>query len=365
MQRQPFLTSLVGLLQPTSSEYAQAMARVVIVAGSLWFAFSGFYAAHAPDDAAVQMGRLVAVAAACVSVLILASLMLRPEDSVLRRLIGITHDCCAVSVALYLGGDTTAPFSVIYLVIILANGFRFGAPYLAYAALCSFIGFGLIHLFSPYWVANLGLTTNVMLALTVVPAYIYRLLNTLQRARVELERRATHDSLTGLMNRAGFEQQLEAFVTPRADGQVLVYFDLDRFKAVNDGAGHAAGDKLLVAVARIVRDCVRTDDICGRLGGDEFCILLQECPLPLGAQIATRLRMRIHDYALSWGGKKYSVGASVGVVSSLSIEDGPAFLRLADAACYAAKNAGRNNIHVIDATRTRVNTGEIRALHLE
>lgn len=366
MQRQGFLTSLGSRLWRRSDpEYHQAVARVVIVAGALWYAFSPYYAGHAPDAAAVRFGRWMALGAGVLSALILLSIPRWPGPSVARRLIGITHDVCANSVAMYLGGATTGFFAVVYVVIILASGVRFGAAYLAYAALCSLAGFGLIHMFSPYWEANFALTVNVVLVLTVVPAYMYPLISSRQLARVELERRATHDALTGLMNRAGFEQQLEKLVVPRVPGQVLVYFDLDRFKAVNDAAGHAAGDRLLVGVAHIVRDCVRGEDVCARLGGDEFCVLLQQCPLPLGTQIATRLKERIHAYQLGWGGEKYSVGASVGVVSSVSVEDGPSFLRLADAACYAAKNAGRNTIHVVDTARLRIDTGELRALHLD
>jgi diguanylate cyclase (GGDEF)-like protein len=353
------------LWRRSDPDYHQALARVVIVSGALWFAFSPFFAEHAPDAAAVRLGRLMALSAGIVTALILLSFTRWPQPSVARRLIGITHDVCANSVAVYLGGAGTGFFSVIYVVIILASGVRFGAPYLAYAALCSLVGFGLIHTFSPYWGSNFALAINVMLVLTVVPAYLYPLIRARQQARLELERRATHDSLTGLMNRAGFEQQLEQLVVPRLPGQVLIYFDLDRFKAVNDVAGHAAGDRLLFDVARIVRECVRSDDVCGRIGGDEFAVLLQQCPLALGTQIATRIKERIHEYRLGWDGQRYSVDASVGVVSSVSVEDAPSFLRLADAACYAAKNAGRNTIHVVDTARLKVDTGELRALHLK
>jgi Amt family ammonium transporter len=109
---------------------------------------------------------------------------------------------------------------------------------------------------------------------------------------------------------------------------------------------------------------VRQDDVCGRIGGDEFCVLLRDCPMPLGTQIANRIRDRIDAYTMPWSGKGYSVGASIGVVSARSAEDGPSFLRLADAACYAAKNAGRNTVHVIDTARMHLDTGEIRALRV-
>ena len=366
MPRRARLISLaVRLWRRSDPEYRQALARVCIVAGALWYAFSSFFATHAPSETAIVVSRWTAVGAGVVSASILLSILYRPGESRIRRLAGITHDIVANSITMSLGGEATAFFSVIYVVVILASGVRFGVGYLSYAALCSLVGFGLLHRFSPYWGANLALTVNVVLVLTVVPAYMYRLIKARQQGREELERRATHDSLTGLMNRAGFETQLEKLVVPGTPDQVLIYLDLDRFKAVNDSAGHAAGDKLLAEVANILRDCVRDEDVSARIGGDEFCVFLRECSLPLGQQIATRVKDRIHDFRMEWGGQRYSVGASIGVVSSSSAEDGPTFMRLADAACYAAKNAGRNTVFVVDASRSRMDTGEIRALHLD
>jgi diguanylate cyclase (GGDEF)-like protein len=358
-----FTSSGSGLWRRADPDFQQALARLAIVAGALWFSFTDFFAAHALDVAAVAIGRWAAVAVGVVSLLILASILRWPGASVTRRIIGITHDITANAVAMYVGGQATAFFAVIYVVIVLASGVRFGAFYLGYAALCSLAGFGVVYALSPYWAANHTLSLNTVLVLTVVPAYMFRLILWRQRTREDLERRAMHDALTGLMNRAGFEQELERLVRPGAYDQVLVYLDLDRFKSVNDAAGHAAGDALLVQIAGIVRECVRQDDVCGRIGGDEFCVLLRNCPMQLGTQIATRIRDRIHSHTMQWSGEGFSVGASIGVVSSRSAEDGPSFLRLADAACYAAKNAGRNTVHVIDTARMHLDTGQIRSLH--
>jgi diguanylate cyclase (GGDEF)-like protein len=343
----------------------QALARMVIVAGALWFAFSGFYIRHAPDATSVLVGRWAALIASTIALLLLVSIVRRPGKSVVRRAIGITHDILAISIAMFLGGAATAFFAVIYVVVILASGVRFGSGYLGYAALCSLACFALVHAFNPYWEQNVALSINTVLVLTVVPAYMYRLIKARQQARLDLERRATHDSLTGLMNRAGFEQQLEELIVPGAADQVLIFIDLDRFKAVNDAAGHAAGDRLLVDVSHIVRESVRAEDICGRMGGDEICVFLRDCPMTLGMQIATRIKDRIQDHRITWSGAEYGVGASIGIVSSRSIDDGPSLLRLADAACYAAKNAGRNYIHAVDTARTRMDTGQLRALRPE
>jgi diguanylate cyclase (GGDEF)-like protein len=351
--------------QRSDPERRQAIARVVFVAGALAYAFSDLYALNAPSNLALQLGQRTALAAGVVSALILLSFRRWPGESRTRRVIGIWHDISVLSVAMYVGEQATAFLAVIYVVIILASGVRFGVGYLALAALGSLAGFGTVYAFGPYWQANFALSLNVVLVLTVVPAYMYRLIYFRQQSRQELERRATHDSLTGLMNRAGFENKLEESVSPGAPDQVLIYFDLDRFKAVNDGAGHAAGDKLLGDVAGILRECVRSHDVCGRIGGDEFCVFLQGCSLSLGREIAGRIKDRIHAHQMAWRGRQYSVDASIGVVSSRSAEDGPSFLRLADAACYAAKNAGRNQIYVVDTARMRMDTGRIRALNLD
>ena len=122
-----------------------------------------------------------------------------------------------------------------------------------------------------------------------------------------LEQRANHDHLTGLMNRPNIEQRIRETVTRSAQGHVLLYMDLDRFKSVNDNAGHAAGDHLLKEIARVIRHNVRDRDLCARLGGDEFCVLLVDCSIDTAAQTAERIREQVHRYRLLWGGRVYSV----------------------------------------------------------
>jgi diguanylate cyclase (GGDEF)-like protein len=140
--------------------------------------------------------------------------------------------------------------------------------------------------------------------------------------------------------------------------------DLDRFKHVNDNAGHAAGDRLLKEIARLIKRNLRDKDVCARLGGDEFCMLLIDCEMDTATQIAERIREQVESFRLLWGGRVYSVGASIGVAASDSVEDGQSLLRLADAACYAAKNAGRNSVHVVDSKQRISDTGLLRRLHI-
>jgi len=160
----------------------------------------------------------------------------------------------------------------------------------------------------------------------------------------ELAHSASHDDLTGLPNRAAFDRALNAAVRTAQDGRqhCLLYIDLDRFKPVNDTAGHAAGDALLRQIAQTIRGVCRSHDVPARIGGDEFAVVLNDCPGDGGRTVADKLVRAIGALVFHWAGRDYTVGASVGVTM---ITDQPAsslgFMGEADAACYAAKARGR------------------------
>ena len=159
---------------------------------------------------------------------------------------------------------------------------------------------------------------------------------------------SSHDSLTGLANRAAFEVLLER-ATARAQGEPFcaLFIDLDRFKHVNDTGGHAAGDALLRDVANELAAQVRKSDTVARLGGDEFAVLLSNCPLVQAEAIAEKLRSAVVAYQLPWEGHVFGVGASIGLVPvDASYATAADVLRAADAACYAAKRQGRNCVAV-------------------
>jgi len=164
---------------------------------------------------------------------------------------------------------------------------------------------------------------------------------------------ATHDPLTGLINRREFERRLdEAMDTAHAEESVhmLFYMDLDRFKAVNDSCGHIAGDNMLREVAALIKDEVRDSDFVGRLGGDEFGALLIGCPIDKARQIATDICNAIADYRFVWKDKIFNIGISIGLVeishASGTLQD---VMSAADSACYVAKQAGRGQVHVYSA----------------
>jgi diguanylate cyclase (GGDEF)-like protein/PAS domain S-box-containing protein len=184
----------------------------------------------------------------------------------------------------------------------------------------------------------------------------------------QMSYQATHDALTGLVNRREFERRLEEAIESghRGDGQhVLCYLDLDRFKIVNDTSGHLAGDSMLREVAKLLRDAVRDSDTVGRLGGDEFGTLLVGCPLDKARQIADDLTRSVGEYRFVWKDKIFNIGVSVGLVE-ISRESGTLeeLLAAADTACYVAKKQGSGRVVVYSARDEALarHTGEIQWL---
>ncbi|MGF1477867.1 MAG: EAL domain-containing protein [Cyanophyceae cyanobacterium] len=165
----------------------------------------------------------------------------------------------------------------------------------------------------------------------------------------QLTWQATHDTLTKLINRRGFKQYLaEAIASAQHNTQhALCYLDLDQFKVVNDTCGHVAGDELLCQVSALLKKQIRSTDLLARLGGDEFGLLLYNCPIEKAEQIAHTLQRQIQEFRFVWDGKSFTIGASLGLVEiDRSSQNLNSILGAADAACYGAKERGRNCIQV-------------------
>jgi diguanylate cyclase (GGDEF)-like protein/PAS domain S-box-containing protein len=160
---------------------------------------------------------------------------------------------------------------------------------------------------------------------------------------------ASHDILTGLVNRREFENRVERALKSakaRETSYALLYLDLDQFKIVNDSCGHSAGDALLGQLGALLKSKIRWRDTLARLGGDEFGVLLESCSLEEAMNTAETLRMAIGEYKFTWEERNFRLGVSVGVVPiTADNEDVAALLTAADSACSAAKEAGRNRIH--------------------
>ncbi|MEW6676632.1 MAG: diguanylate cyclase [Pseudomonadota bacterium] len=161
---------------------------------------------------------------------------------------------------------------------------------------------------------------------------------------------ADHDALTGLLNRRAFEARLSQSLVSKRAGEFplsVLYIDLDRFKPVNDTAGHAAGDELLRRISAIMQARIRDTDTLARMGGDEFAIVLSACPDAMAEEIAQQIRADIRQFHFAWENHTFQVGASIGIVHVpphwASLDD---CLVAADAACYKAKQGGRNQVAV-------------------
>ncbi|MFY7863691.1 EAL domain-containing protein [Roseateles sp.] len=170
-----------------------------------------------------------------------------------------------------------------------------------------------------------------------------------RRLSGEMHYRATHDPLTGLINRGEFELRLRR-VLEQAQGDrsqhALLYIDLDQFKLVNDACGHAVGDQLLQQVSKILGEAVRNRDTLARLGGDEFAVLLEHCSPTQAQRVAQQVCDRMEDFRFVHDQRRFRIGASIGLVPiNKRWSNTAAILQAADTACYAAKDSGRNRVH--------------------
>ena len=171
-----------------------------------------------------------------------------------------------------------------------------------------------------------------------------------KQAKQNLSYQASHDTLTGLVNRREFERRAEQLLsTIRQDKgeHALCFMDLDQFKIINDTCGHTAGDEILRQLSVVLQNTVRHSDTLARLGGDEFGVLMEHCSLDDAHRVATSLQKAIREFQFSWEGKMIKIGVSIGLVPiTVDVESLTELMIHADAACYMAKDQGRNRIHV-------------------
>ncbi|HUX30062.1 MAG TPA: EAL domain-containing protein [Thiobacillus sp.] len=176
----------------------------------------------------------------------------------------------------------------------------------------------------------------------------------IDQATARLVYQASHDALTGLINRREFEQRLERTLLSALQQNrehALCYMDLDQFKVINDSCGHAAGDELLRQLALLLKGNLRERDTLARLGGDEFALLLENCSIPDALEVADTFRAEVQRFRFKWGDRIFTIGMSAGMVA-INRDSGTvaSLLSAADAACYVAKDRGRNQIHVYESS---------------
>ncbi|MEL7535567.1 MAG: EAL domain-containing protein [Pseudomonadota bacterium] len=186
---------------------------------------------------------------------------------------------------------------------------------------------------------------------------VFHELNKASRLSRQLSYQAAHDPLTGLINRREFENRLAAHLAESVrDSRVshaLLLIDIDQFKVINDTLGHKAGDEYLRQLSDVVQGEIRISDVLGRLGGDQFGVLLQNCELDRANQVGESIRRAIEQFVFNWQDRCHSARASIGiVVIDNEIKDTSAALSAADIACHAAKEEGCNRVHVFESGDT-------------
>ncbi|MEY2859484.1 MAG: hypothetical protein RLZZ74_3800 [Cyanobacteriota bacterium] len=179
---------------------------------------------------------------------------------------------------------------------------------------------------------------------------------------------AAYDDLTGLINRREFNQKLDYSVQKAqkyGTESVLCYLDLDRFKIVNDTAGHLVGDRLLAELAQLLKGMIRKEDTLGRLGGDEFGLLLEGCSITEAELVCEQLIRAINNYRLQWKTIEFDVGVSVGMVGiGKNVVDAAELLSRADLACYQAKNLGRGRVYIVENNDQELDLQQTQMSHV-
>nr|WP_320165615.1 EAL domain-containing protein [uncultured Methylophaga sp.] len=179
---------------------------------------------------------------------------------------------------------------------------------------------------------------------------IYEDITESRKLAKKLSFQATHDNLTGLINRTEFERRLSMLVNDAqriGTQHALCFLDLDQFKVINDTCGHIAGDELLRQLGSLLGGSTRKSDTLARLGGDEFAILVEDCELEKAEFIANEIKELVSQFQFIWDTQVFTVGVSIGVTTITSAtRNRTEALKQADSACYAAKNSGRNRVYV-------------------
>lgn len=290
------------------------------------------------------------------------SLLMHPGKLFLRCTTMVLLDNLAIS-AIVIHGGLFSPFVALYFWIAIGYGFRFGPNWLAYSASVSVACILSLLYLNPAWNAGSTFSTSLILSLCITSSYAYFLLYRLRLVQQELlikagelEKLATRDNLTGLANRALLMDRLTQAITlaARTGSDVAVLFiDLDGLKKVNDQIGHAAGDALLVEIARKLQARSRAVDTCARIAGDEFVIVLE------GVIDRTSV-LRVADTMLeevrgltTIAGQPIEVSASIGIAWLSLIPERlcnpESLLAVADGAMYKAKRSGKNRYCIADS----------------
>ncbi|MEM6640568.1 MAG: GGDEF domain-containing protein [Pseudomonadota bacterium] len=353
------------------SERTVALARLlsaVAAAIVLWRHYVQSGVSSALHDSMLQYGTLLYGVG---SLALLADVCAFRRAKQSRNVLGIVLDVAGITTGIYLAPGLSDPLVFFYMWSMVGTGILFGTHYLALTSTLCVACFVAIVAASPHWQAQPMFAATILAMLLFLGPYLAVLLSRLHAIRRHVLWQAAHDSLTGLLNRRALLDALsrtldshrQASAARRGSSEpFLLYLDLDNFKVVNDTAGHAGGDEVLNGIADVLGRCTPEGSDVARLGGDEFCVVLPSCEREVARRCAERVRNAIASYTVTLRGQEFRVGASVGVAPLSGAADIDGWLRLADAACYAAKSAGRNQVHLVANVEGLSATQMIRTL---
>ncbi|MDH5517375.1 MAG: GGDEF domain-containing protein [Gammaproteobacteria bacterium] len=167
----------------------------------------------------------------------------------------------------------------------------------------------------------------------------------------ELEVLATIDGLTGVVNKRMFSEMAEKYIetaSRKNNPLSFLYLDLDHFKKINDEYGHHVGDTILIKFADVVRECLRKSDLLGRVGGEEFAVILFDADLNAAKLVAEKIRAAVEISGYQYENQRVQITTSIGMTKMASVTDTlESMQQRADQALYKAKASGRNRIEVL------------------
>jgi diguanylate cyclase (GGDEF)-like protein len=267
----------------------------------------------------------------------------RKPVSVTRYHFALWIDILCVSVCVANDPYDIPPSLVAFIVVVLGNGMRYGMRFFAEAMWGSLAGGALAMMVRYVHLSNVVSPGTVFLSLfgAIIVIYAYILMGRVERARRRSEDVSRTDSLTGLLNRRGLFEAGDRLLSSKREGRALVvmFADLDNFKAVNDAYGHAVGDRVLREISALIRDGVRLADLVARYGGDEFVLLLPDTTLDEADRIADRVQTVVAAWSLE---RSYGCGVSVGLGAvSESERDLMKVLESVDRILYSSKSLRR------------------------
>jgi diguanylate cyclase (GGDEF)-like protein len=341
------------------SEHQQALLRVIITCLALGYAVAIY---SRVQEISILHGVWFITGFFVIAFAILIMIFIHPEASPVRRSIGMTLDFTGVSILVHLLGQTGLVFIFIYLWIIVGNGLRYGKRSLFESLFLGVFFYLLMVANTPYWRNDTYLVLGYLFCMILVPLYFYSMLKKLNTSNAELAKladklqiAAMHDSLTGLPNRALFQESLEhalSMAQRRQERLAVLFIDLDGFKQVNDTHGHQSGDAVLTTVASRLLGLVRKSDLVARFAGDEFMLLLNNANQKKVDLVARKVVSKINA-PIVLADRTLAVTASIGIaVYPESGTTAAEILAKADTAMYQCKQQGKNRMKIAGDTES-------------